>query len=136
VVFSTKHREPLLQDPIPDRLHGFIGGIIRNHGGALIAAGGMPDHLHLLIHMPTNLAIADLMREVKATTSAWIKREFSIDFAWQDGYGAFSVSASALDAVKDYIANQADHHKQRDSKAEFIALLERHGVKADHRYIE
>ena len=80
VVFATKHRTPLIEPHIADRLYPFVGGILRNQGCTLLNAGGMPDHVHLLVRLPTTISIADLLREIKATTSAWIKREFEIEF--------------------------------------------------------
>ncbi|HPF38350.1 MAG TPA: IS200/IS605 family transposase [Phycisphaerae bacterium] len=97
VVFATKDRAPLIDLAFENRLHEYIGGIIRNEKGVLCAAGGMPDHIHLLIRWRTDRSIADLMRNVKASSSKWIHDEFRelAAFAWQEGYGVFSVSKSA-----------------------------------------
>lgn len=135
-VFSTKDRLPLIPQDA-HRLHAYAGGIIRSEQCALLAAGGMPDHIHLLTKVHPSKSYADLMRVVKARTSAWMKQEHPAlrDFAWQNGYGGFSVSKSNVEAVQDYIARQAEHHQRLTFQEEFIALLEKHGVEYDPQYI-
>ncbi len=135
-VFSTKDRIPILPEDT-SRLHEYIGGIIRAEESSLLCAGGMPDHLHLLIRLHPSKSHSDLMRVVKARSSAWIKETYPAndDFAWQNGYGGFSVSKSNIDAVRRYIANQAEHHKTMTFQQEFIALLQRHGVDYNPDYI-
>ncbi len=136
-VFSTKHREPWIGEQWQERLYAYAGGIIRAERGDLIAAGGMPDHIHLLIHAHASTPIADLMRIVKSRTSGWVHETISCcsEFGWQNGYGGFSVSASALDEVKAYIANQAEHHRHMSTEEEFLGLLRKHGVEFDPRYV-
>jgi REP element-mobilizing transposase RayT len=96
--------------------------------------GGMEDHIHLLIEVPPVLAISKAVSLIKSNSSSWMK-ERRRDFAWQKGYGAFSVSASNLDSVRDYVKNQAAHHKKINFEDEFIQLLKRHGIEFDLRYV-
>ena len=122
-------------DDLP-RIFAYIGGIINGLGGIQMIVGGMPDHIHILTSLPPTKALSDFVRTIKADSSKWIK---SIDasyskFAWQDGYGAFSVSASILDKTENYIRNQAEHHKRRSFNDEYRALLEKYGVQYDERY--
>lgn len=137
VVFSTKNRAPLIKPDWSERLYEYIGGIVGNRGGKLLAAGGMPDHVHLLISLGRQWSIADLLRDVKAGSSKWVHDNFPQDhaFAWQTGYGAFSVSASNLDAVKNYIADQVRHHGSMSFQDEFRDLLRKHELVWDERYI-
>jgi REP element-mobilizing transposase RayT len=135
-VFSTKGREPIISTDTK-RLHEYIGGIVRSEDCSLLSAGGMPDHLHLLIHMHPSKSYSELMRVVKSRSSAWIKETLPENsaFGWQSGYGGFSVSRSNVDAVREYIATQAEHHKRLSFQEEFIALLEKHGIEYDPKYI-
>ncbi len=137
IVFSTKKRQPSITDDLQTRLYEYLGGIVRADGGRLLAAGGMPDHVHLLVSSSKQVALADAVRTIKSNTSKWIHETFPTqrDFAWQGGYAAFSVSFSNLDAVKRYIANQAEHHRQRTFREEFVALLRRHEIEFDERYL-
>lgn len=137
IVFSTKARRPHIRADIQPRLYPFIGGIIRDAKGVLRAIGGMPDHVHLLVQWRTDDSIANLMRNVKSRSSAWVHQTFpdSAAFAWQEGYAAFSVSKSAEDDVRAYIENQPEHHKQRDFKDELLSLLRLHGTEFDARYV-
>lgn len=136
-VFSTKRREPLIAPDIEPRLHEYMGGIVRSMNGVAIRIGGMPDHVHMLIRWRTDETLAALMRTVKARSSAWVHETFPAlgTFAWQAGYGAFTVSASQADAVEAYIANQAEHHRVRTFQEEFVEFLRTHGIEYDERYI-
>jgi len=122
---------------MPTRLYEYTAGILRETGGKLITAGGMPDHVHLLVSLGKQKALADAVRDVKANSSRWIHETFENlrGFAWQTGYGAFAVSYSNIDDVKRYIANQKDHHRVRTFKEEFLAFLKRHDIEYDERYI-
>jgi putative transposase len=137
VVFSTKHREPWLADELPPRLYAYIGGIVRAHGSVLVAAGGMPDHVHLIASLSKESSIAELLREIKANSSRWIHETFPhlSGFHWQTGYGAFAVSYSDLERVKQYLREQPQHHRQRTFQEEFIALLKRHNMAYDEQYL-
>jgi REP element-mobilizing transposase RayT len=137
IIFSTKNRLPSIDAAWQPRLYEYIGGILRNEKCVLSAAGGMPDHVHLLVSMSREIAVADLLRLIKANSSKWIHETFpaSHAFAWQAGYGAFSVSDSGRDAVKKYIAGQAEHHRVRTFQEEFIEFLKRHEIEYNEKYI-
>ena len=137
VIFSTGKRVMAIKPEIEERLFAYVGGIIRDERGALLAAGGMPDHVHLLVRVPTDLSVADLVRNAKARSSAWLHETFrdQRDFAWQAGYGAFSVSPSQYEAVRRYIADQKGHHRGRSFQEEFVGFLSAHGIEYDERYL-
>ena len=135
IVFSTKHREPLIADAWRPDLHAYIGGIVRNRRGDLIAAGGIPDHIHLLVRLPADRAVADAVRDIKSVSSAWRHDSGDTGFGWQNGYGAFSVSVSMAETVGSYIARQPEHHLKQAFRDEFLDILTRHGVEYDERYL-
>ena len=136
VVWSTKGRAPLITDDIKEPLYMYIGGIIRNQGGKAIEIGGMPDHVHCLVRFPARKAVSDILRAIKSDSSGWVNRERSSDrFAWQTGYGGFTVSQSQVDKVRRYIRTQEEHHRERSFKSELISLLRKHGVDYDERYL-
>ena len=137
LVFSTKNREPMIDAEFQGRLYEYIGGILRAEKSVLLAAGGMPDHVHLLVSLSRELSIADTLRLVKANSSKWVHETFRDRgaFAWQTGYGAFSVSFSNLPDVKSYIARQAEHHRVRTFQDEFREFLRRHELEWDERYV-
>lgn len=136
-VFSTSGRAPLLADAIRPHAHAYIGGILRELHAIPIAIGGTADHVHLLTRMPTDLAISECMRVVKTNSSRWLKQRWPQRgaFAWQGGYGAFSVSESRRSAVIRYIHEQAQHHRRISFQEEFLTLLRKHSVEFDERYI-
>ena len=137
LVFSTKNREPMIHSAWQDQMFAYIGGILRGEEGCLLAAGCMPDHVHLLVGISKRMAVADALRIIKSKSSKWVHETIPAcsEFAWQEGYGAFTVSYSSLDAVREYLANQAEHHRVRTFQEEFLAMLERHGIPYDPRYI-
>jgi putative transposase len=136
LVFSTKHRLPQITDELQPRLFEYVGGILRNHGCALVAAGGMPDHVHWLVSMSRTLAVADAVRIVKSNSSGWVHDQIGLrEFQWQEGYGAFAVSYSSIEGVKEYIANQAEHHRVGTFQDEFREFLRRHHLEWDERYV-
>jgi putative transposase len=136
IVFSTKGRQPFIAPVIQPRLFEYMGGILRNQSSPLIAAGGMPDHVHLLVSLARTVAVADIVRVLKANSSSWLHTEIGLhEFQWQQGYGAFGVSYSNLDQVKNYFAGQAEHHRERDFKEEFRELLRRHEIEWDERNV-
>jgi REP element-mobilizing transposase RayT len=137
VVFSTKRREPLITPDLAPRLYDYFGGILRAHGWVLVAAGGMPDHVHLLVSLGREISVAEALRTIKANSSKWIHETFANQrgFAWQAGYGAFAVSNSNVPSVKRYIANQAEHHRVRTYQEEFLALLRRHNLAFDESHL-
>jgi REP element-mobilizing transposase RayT len=129
-VFSTKGREDLIPDEMLPRLWKYFAGIGRNHGIPVLAAGGVANHSHLLIALPVGVAPAKAIQVLKANSSRWI-HEHGIAFAWQVGYGAFSVSSSNKTAVKDYIEHQAEHHRGRSYEAELEAMIRKSGMRFD-----
>lgn len=137
IVFSTKDRVPLIDPEWQARMYSYAGGIARANKCTLLAAGGMPDHVHFLVQQHPTLSTSDLLRLIKANTSGWVHRTFPSagDFAWQRGFGAFSVSLSNISRVRRYIDNQAEHHKRMTFQEEFIALLQRHEIEYDPRYL-
>ena len=137
VVFSTKGRTPWITDDVADRLYPYIGGIVRAERGVLYDIGGVEDHVHLYLRWRPDGSVSDLMRTVKARSSKWVHDTYSKlgIFAWQEGYSVFSVSKSQEDAVKNYIAGQADHHKKEDFKSELLRTLRAHGVEFDDKYV-
>ena len=137
VIFSTSGRAPLLTDAMRLDLHAYLGGILREMDAVPIAIGGTADHVHLLIRLPANLALADCLRIAKTNSSRWVKERWPQQrkFAWQGGYGAFSVSESRRAAVIRYIRDQAQHHRRISFQDEFLALLKNHRVEFDERYL-
>ena len=136
-VFSTSERAPFLSDAIRPDVHAYIGGILRELCATPIAIGGTSDHIHLLFRLPADKSVADCLRIVKTNSSRWIKEKWSDQrtFAWQRGYGAFSVSQSQRQTVIDYIANQAEHHKKWSFEQEFMTLLRKSDVEYDPRFV-
>lgn len=137
IVFSTKHREPLITNDLREELYKYIGGIFRAEGGALLKIGGTPDHVHLLVKLKAAHSVSEIMRKVKANSSKWINENKKTmgRFSWQTGYGAFSVSESRVGAVIDYINTQEDHHREKSFQEEFLQLLKKHGIEYDDRYL-
>jgi len=136
IIFSTKNREPLITAALRDDLLAYMGGIIRELGGALRAANARPDHVHLLCSLPPTMATSDALRVVKTNSSRWVHRDRQLaDFDWQAGYGAFSVSHSVAAAVMRYIDNQEKHHRRVTFQEEFLSFLKKNGIAYDERYI-
>ena len=136
VVFSTKDRLPLMTMPIRDELFPYIGGIVRGLGGTIITVGGMPDHVHLVARLPTTVSVADVARIVKANSSKRMNEKFTtMKFWWQRGYGAFSVSHSALPAVVNYVRDQERHHRGLSFEEELTILVTKHGIDFDMRHL-
>ena len=136
VVFSTKSREPLIAAEWRDRLHAYLGGIARSAGTVPEAVGGVADHVHLLLGLPATARLADVVRDIKAVSSKWIHDETGDRaFAWQEGYGAFTVSPSNRETVRGYIVRQEEHHRKRTFQEEYLELLQRCGVVFDERYL-
>ena len=137
VIFSTRERKPDPHDDIRPRVFAYMGGIIRELGGAALAINGPADHTHILLSLPANVAMSDAMRVIKTNSSRWIHEQWPgrRSFAWQSGYGAFSVSRSNVEEIERYIANQEEHHRPVSFQDEFLAFLKRHGVAYDPRYV-
>jgi REP element-mobilizing transposase RayT len=136
-IFSTHKRSPTITSDIANDLHAYIGGIIRQIGGTALSINGTTDHVHLLVRVPTTHSVADVARLVKTNSSRWIHERWPerSDFAWQAGYGAFSVSESGVDAVRDYVSRQAEHHRKRSFQEEFILFLKKNRLEFDERYV-
>lgn len=137
LVFSTKSRVTQIEPDWQARLYKYIGGVLRAHGGCLLSAGGMPDHIHLLASISKEQAIADALRIIKSNSSGWIHDTLpgQKEFAWQTGYAAFAVSYSNLEKVRKYVLKQKEHHRKKTFKEEFVALLEKHEIDYDKRYL-
>ena len=137
VAFSTKRREPWITLDLAARPHPSIGGIVKDERGTLVNINGIEDHVHLLIRWRPDDTVSNLMRNVKARSSAWVHSTFPGHglFRWQEGYGAFTVSKSGEGAVIECIERQREHHLAFDFKAEHPKLLELHGVRCDHAHV-
>ena len=134
-MFSTKDRQPRIAAPLSEPLYQYIGGLLLRDRGTLVAAGGMPDHIHLVARLPPRRSISSTLRIIKSESSRWLKEQMEDrDFAWQEGYGAFSVSPSQMESLLRYVKNQEMHHQDRSFQAELRALLTKNGIKFDERY--
>jgi len=133
-VFSTKERAPTIAVEKREQLWAYVAGISKNIGVELAAIGGMSDHIHLLIALPSDKKLSEVVPDLKSNSSRWM-REASAEFSWQEGYGAFSVSPSQIPVVKEYIRNQAQHHEKRKFEDEFVAMLNKSGVSYDGKYV-
>lgn len=137
LVFSTKDRIPLISPSFRDEVNSYLGGIVRDLGGTPIEIGGVADHLHLLIKLKPTATLLDVMRELKAGSSKWLNEDKMRlrKFGWQDGYAAFSVSKSQVPRLREYISNQDAHHRRIGYKEEFLALLQRHEIEYEEKYL-
>ncbi len=136
LIFGTKNQEPLISSGWRDRLHAYLGGVIRTLNGVPEAVGGVADHVHLLVGLRATHTLADVLREIKSVSSAWVHEDVAVSsFAWQEGYGGFTVSASQLEKVRVYIQRQEEHHRTRTFREEYLKLLQRIGVEFDERYL-
>ncbi len=129
IVFSTKERRPLITPVWRARLHDYLGGTVNGLGGFSQEMGGVADHVHLLVGLKATHCLADFMRELKKASTAWAQENGERLFTWQDGYAAFTVSASMREKVRHYIQKQEQHHAKRDFVAELKELLGKHDVK-------
>lgn len=136
LVFSTKRREPMIPPNWRGKFHAYIGGIVRNLDAVPQIIGGTGDHVHLLVGLRATPSLAEVVRSIKSVSSTWVHEEMRIyAFAWQEGYGAFTVSASQRAAVHDYIARQEEHHRHRTFQEEYLEMLQLSGVEYDERYL-
>jgi putative transposase len=137
IVFSTKHRESLIDHEIESELHNYLGGICKNLECQTIKVGGHTDHIHILCMLSKKIALVKLMEELKSHSSKWIKTKSVMysKFYWQDGYGAFSVNPSEVEIVIDYISNQKEHHTKKTFQDEYRAFLKKYKVEYDERYV-
>jgi putative transposase len=137
IVFSTKHRTPQIDQELKPQLLAYMGGIVREINGVALLINGTIDHVHLLVRLPATVALADVLRVIKTNSSRWVHEKWPAraDFAWQIGYGAFSVSQSNAEAVHRYIANQEEHHRKVSFQQEMITYLRRNKIEYDERYV-
>jgi len=138
LIFSTKERYPFLSDPtIRADMHGYLAKVLRTHDCRTLVVGGCDDHVHALFTLSRNHSIAQIVKEIKRTSSAWIKTVERRDskFHWQAGYGAFSVSKSHVSEVQNYIMRQEQHHKRKTFQDEFRAFLKKYEIEYDERYV-
>ena len=133
IIFSTKDRRKSIPKEFQPGLWAYIAGICKNHAIFTQAIGGAADHIHLLVELPQSLPLAKAVLTIKSNSSRWAHAQ-NHKFAWQEGYAAFSVSASLVPAVVRYIQNQEAHHKKMPFDAEFLALLKKHGVSFDPKF--
>jgi REP element-mobilizing transposase RayT len=135
-VFFTKERRRLIPPVVQPRLWAYVGGIAREQERKALAEGGTDDHVHIPLSLPSSLPIALAMREIKSASSRWMHQNCGLPgFEWQEGYGAFSIGWSQVEATLAYIAGQEEHHRSRDFQAEFVAFLNKHRVPYDPRYM-
>ncbi|HQH53018.1 MAG TPA: IS200/IS605 family transposase [Candidatus Hydrogenedentes bacterium] len=132
-VFSTKERKPWLNAEIRRRMYDYLGGTLRSLAGTTLAINGTSDHVHILARLRQDSAVSDVLRKLKTSSSKWAHATFPDvkEFAWQTGYGAFTVSKSRIKSVREYVENQERHHETRSFKEEFVALLDAHGIDHD-----
>ena len=135
VIWSTKERRPLISDAVRPGLHGYMAGILKNIESPALIINSVDDHVHILCQLSKNLAVCKLVEEVKKSSSKWMKEQGVADFAWQNGYGVFSVSQSGADAVRKYIEGQPEHHRKRDFKDELREFCQKYNVSLDERYV-
>jgi len=138
MIFSTKERRPFLRDKgLREELHRYLGGILIQHDSQPLIIGGVEDHVHILATLPRTSSPADLIKEVKRGSSLWLKSKSPAlhDFAWQNGYGVFSIGASQVEPVRRYIADQEQHHLKVSFQDEFREFLRKYEVEFDERYV-
>ena len=136
-VWSTKQRRRTILAPLRDRLWPYLGGIARTNGMKSLAVGGVEDHVHILLSLPSTMNVAKALQLIKGGSSKWVHDTFPEHrtFAWQEGYGAFSIGVSQIEETVAYINHQAEHHHQRTFQEEFLAFLEKHHIDYDPRYL-
>ena len=137
IVFSVKGRQNLIQKSWREELYKYICGIVNGKEQKVYAIGGVADHIHILVSIKPNIAISDLVRDIKANSSKWINEKGYVlgKFQWQEGFGAFSYAQSQLDNVIAYINNQEQHHQKKTFKEEYIGLLQKFNVSYDDQYL-
>jgi putative transposase len=135
IVFSTKERRPFIRSEWWAELHKYLGGTVRGLNGVPETVGGIEDHVHLLVGLKATHCLADFMRELKKSSSVWCVENAERAFGWQDGYAAFTVSWTHIEAVRRYIGSQEEHHRKLSFIDELRTLLEKNGVKYDPKYL-
>ncbi len=137
IVFSTKNHYPFILSEVEPELFAYMGDTIKRSGGVPFLINGMSDHVHVFSSLPKTVSLAKFVEDIKRNSSRWIKTKGTEyqHFAWQDGYGAFSVSSSKKEVVVNYIANQKEHHRKKTFKEELLEFLIEYGVEYDERYL-
>ena len=136
IVFAVKGRNAFIKENFREELQKYISGIISEQKQKLYAIYCMPDHTHILVSIKPDIAISDLVRDIKSNSSTFIKdKNFVKDFSWQNGFGAFSYSKSQSKNVVDYILNQPEHHKKKSFKQEYLEFLEKFEIEYDEKYL-
>lgn len=135
LVFSTKERHRWIKFDWENRLHSYMGGIVKGLDAVPLQIGGDEDHAHLLVSLKSKHRLDYFLRDLKADSSEWVHKEITKMFEWQKGYGAFSVSPTAVPAVRKYILNQKEHHRKMDFKSEYVDLLNKAGVSFEERFL-
>jgi REP element-mobilizing transposase RayT len=130
-VFSTKERRNLISPEVQSQLWSFIGGIARKNGFKALMVGGTENHVHILLSLPATMPLSKAMQLVKGASSRWMNETFKTEFAWQEGYGAFTVGVSQKKDTIAYIQRQAEHHRKRNFEEEFTAFLKKNGIEYD-----
>ena len=135
IVFSTQGHLSLLTKDVRPELFAYMAGLVKEKKGKPIIINGVDDHVHMLVALPPDISVSEAMRFVKANSSRWMKEHFGKPFAWQKGFGAFSVSRSNMDTVAKYIRDQEAHHRKFDFRGEYVSLLDKNGVEYDEQYL-
>jgi len=136
-VFSTRHRKRWISEEIEQRVWDYLGGIAKTNRMQPLIVGGVEDHVHLLVGMPPTLTVSDAVKQIKGGSSKWLHETFPelSEFAWQDGYSAFTVSRSRIEATEEYIRNQREHHREKTFEEEYVDFLRKHGIEFDPRHV-
>ncbi len=137
LVYSTYQRAPSISPQFQPRLYEYLGGVLEQNESRAIAIGGMPDHVHIFFLATRNRSVADIVRNLKVSSTVWLKShdDAFADFRWQAGYGVFSVGESQSGTVAEYVRNQAQHHQKRGFQEELLALLKKYKVEYDERFL-
>jgi REP element-mobilizing transposase RayT len=137
LVFSTKHREPLLLPPVRERLHAYLATVLNNQDSPALKVGGTSDHVHALLRLSKNWSLAKIVEEIKTSSSKWLKTQGRAlaNFHWQSGYGGFSVGPAELEQVVDYVTRQEEHHRVMSFQEEYRKFLKSYGIEYDEDYV-
>ena len=137
LIFSTKYRHKSIGPDFREQLYQYIGGILREKEGVLLEIGGIEDHIHIMAGIPPTITVSDMLRFIKSNSSAWVNetKKPKAKFAWQPGFGAFTVSYSQQPIVRKYIQKQAEHHRKKTFKEEFVQILKSHQIEYDQKYV-
>lgn len=136
IVFSVKHRRPHLGDEWRPELFAYMAGTLKNHEVHVVQIGGTADHVHALVGLRTKHSVMNVVASLKKASGNWIRANHRGEFAWQDGYGAFAVGRERVEQVRQYVANQEEHHRKVDAREEFLRLCLEHGIEFDEQFVE